>query len=126
VAELNYDAVGSTQPAATTWPERVAGYRRFERTACVGHGHARWDAVAYAVLRWQVKIRSGFTVEPVDGSLAVRNRSLTRPAGGAWGWAFPVLLLAQRHYRARYLRAFAAAGRPGTAAGGPPPFRAGC
>lgn len=32
-------------------------------------------------------------------------RSLTRPAPGPWRIAFPGLLLAQRRYRARYLRA---------------------
>ena len=31
-------------------------------------------------------------------------RSLTRPAPGAWRWAFPALLVAQRVYRRRYLR----------------------
>jgi hypothetical protein len=33
-------------------------------------------------------------------------RSLTRPAPGRWRPVFPLLLVAQRLYRRRYLRAF--------------------
>lgn len=42
-----------------------------------------------------------------DGSGSVRLvlRSLTRPAPGAWRMLFPVILVAQRWYRFRYLRA---------------------
>jgi uncharacterized protein (UPF0548 family) len=32
-------------------------------------------------------------------------RSLTRPARGRWRLAFPAILIAQRWYRFRYLRA---------------------
>jgi uncharacterized protein (UPF0548 family) len=169
VPEFNYDVVGDTRPAEARWAGEVVGYRRFERTVCVGRGTARWEAVADAVLRWQVKVRSGFRVAPVEGDLVARSgaryeltasfgpvtvrepvrvvtvvdqpdrcgfsygtlcghpvsgeeafvvhrspdgrvwltlRSLTRPADGGWRWAFPVLLVAQRVYRRRYLRAF--------------------
>lgn len=40
-----------------------------------------------------------------DGEVRLVLRSLTRPARGAWGLAFPALLVAQRWYRARYRRA---------------------
>jgi uncharacterized protein (UPF0548 family) len=40
-----------------------------------------------------------------DGAVWLTLRSLTRPARGVWGLAFPVLLIAQRLYRRRYLRA---------------------
>ncbi|WP_250006731.1 DUF1990 family protein [Actinoplanes sp. M2I2] len=39
-----------------------------------------------------------------DGLVWLTIRSLTRPAAGKWGWAFPALLVAQRVYRRRYLR----------------------
>lgn len=42
-----------------------------------------------------------------DGRVWLTIRSLTRPSSGAWRWAFPVLLIAQRYYRRRYLRALA-------------------
>ncbi|GAA0501514.1 hypothetical protein Ade02nite_93910 [Paractinoplanes deccanensis] len=160
---LTYDDVGATRPAEDPWLSRPAGYRSFERTVALGA--APWETVSEAVMQWQVKRRSGFTVlpaarategahylltahigplrirEPVrvvavvdrpdrrgfaygtehghpvsgeeafiahrtpDGRVWLTLRSLTRPAQGAWGWAFPVLLLAQRAYRRRYLRA---------------------
>ncbi|MRH93081.1 DUF1990 family protein [Nocardia sp. SYP-A9097] len=41
-----------------------------------------------------------------DGTVWLTLRSLTRPASKAsWRLAFPALLIAQRHYRRRYLRA---------------------
>jgi uncharacterized protein (UPF0548 family) len=115
VPGFSYDAVGQTRPAQEGWRERPAGYRRFERTVCVGRGSERWAAVAAAVLGWQLKIRSGFVVRPADGDVTARRsadgrvwltvRSLTRPADSGWRWVFPVLLIAQRFFRARYFRA---------------------
>jgi uncharacterized protein (UPF0548 family) len=167
-SELNYQVVGSTRPSEETWAQQPAGYRRYARTVCVGHGADRWEAVAEAVLDWQVKTRSGFAVEattgprrvqlgadykliakigpvtvcepvrvvdvvdqptrrgfaygtlfghPVSGEeafIAHRSldrrvwltlRSLTRASRGAWGLAFPALLVAQRYYRHRYMAA---------------------
>lgn len=40
-----------------------------------------------------------------SGSIRLVLRSLTRPSPGAWRMLFPVLLVAQRWYRFRYLRA---------------------
>ncbi|MFD3596193.1 DUF1990 family protein [Nocardia sp. NPDC058640] len=41
-----------------------------------------------------------------DGTVSLTLRSLTRPApAGPWRFAFPILLVAQRFYRRRYLRA---------------------
>ncbi|MFC9968158.1 DUF1990 family protein [Nocardia ignorata] len=41
-----------------------------------------------------------------DGTVEFTLRSLTRPAPtGFWRTIFPILLVAQRHYRRRYLRA---------------------
>lgn len=39
-----------------------------------------------------------------DGSVWLTIRSLTRPASGLWGAAYPVAFLAQRLYRRRYFR----------------------
>jgi uncharacterized protein (UPF0548 family) len=168
VLEFSYDAVGQTRPVQESWLERPAGYRSFERTVCLGQGDQRWKTTAAAVLAWQIKIRSGFTVEPAAGDvkacpgvkyelvarvgpLTVREpvrvvtvverpdrcgfsygtlaghpvsgeeafithrsrdgrvwltiRSLTRPADSGWRRVYPVLLIAQRFYRGRYLRA---------------------
>lgn len=41
-----------------------------------------------------------------SGSVRLTLRSLTRPASGRWRMLFPLLLIAQRWYRFRYLRAF--------------------
>ena len=43
-----------------------------------------------------------------DGGVWLTLRSLTRPSRGGWRLAFPVLLVAQRWYRHRYLRALRA------------------
>jgi len=200
---LNYGPAGATHPGDAVWSAVGEGYRRYERTVVIGHGDADWRAAADAVLRWEVKRRSGFSValrsgadessvaarpgadessitapsgadessitppsgvgervvegaeyritaawgplavrEPVrvvavvdtadrcgfaygtlpghpvsgeeafvvhraaDGTVALTLRSLTRPApDGPWRPAFPLLLLAQRHFRRRYLRA---------------------
>jgi uncharacterized protein (UPF0548 family) len=46
-----------------------------------------------------------------DGKVFLTLRSLTRPAPrGAWRVAFPALLIAQRFYRRRYLRALRGTG----------------
>jgi uncharacterized protein (UPF0548 family) len=41
-----------------------------------------------------------------EGTVSLTLRSLTRPAPGRWRPVFPLLLVAQRLYRRRYLRAF--------------------
>lgn len=40
-----------------------------------------------------------------DGRVWFTQRSLTRPGSGPWRLAFPIVLVAQRWYRARYVRA---------------------
>ena len=40
-----------------------------------------------------------------DGQVWLTLRSLTRASRDGWRWAFPVLLIAQRYYRRRYLGA---------------------
>ncbi|MFF7857899.1 DUF1990 family protein [Streptomyces sp. NPDC007904] len=167
---LTYGTPGATAPGAPLWPDVPPGFRRFEGTVPIGRGEETWTAARDAVLRWEVKRRSGFTVAPADGGatgareggryvitagfgrFAVREpvevvavvetgkrcgfaygtrqghpvsgeeafvvhrdddgrvfltlRSLTRAAPAApWRSLFPLLLLAQRCVRRRYLRA---------------------
>ena len=45
-----------------------------------------------------------------DGAVWLTLRSLTRPAPGPWRLAFPAILIAQRWYRFRYLRALRTGG----------------
>jgi uncharacterized protein (UPF0548 family) len=65
---LSYGPVGATRPGEQTWSTGAPGFRCFERTAVIGHGAARWAAAADAVLRWDVKRRSGFRVTPCGGA----------------------------------------------------------
>jgi uncharacterized protein (UPF0548 family) len=70
---------------------------------------------AYGTLDGQpVSDEEAFTVMRMVRS-RITLRSLTRPARGLWWWAFPMLLVAQRYYRRRYLRAL----RPGPEGRGP-------
>lgn len=70
--DLNYDVVGATQVSSPFWSARPVGYRRLERTVEIGTDD-RWASLSEAVLRWAVKTRSGFSVNPQSGeSLAVR------------------------------------------------------
>lgn len=165
--ESTYPPGPGTDPARVDWAGGPPGYRRLETTIRIGNGDRCWESSSAAVLAWQVKTRSGFTVpdgpasvtvgsrywlhahigpitvaEPVevlrtvrttsrtgfvygtldghpvageeafvvhrdaDGTVFLTLRSLTAPApAGGWSRLFPVLRLAQRLYRRRYLRA---------------------
>lgn len=54
-----------THPSLPTWPHTESGFRRSETTAVVGYGDAAWESAAEAVLRWEVKTQSGFSVDLV-------------------------------------------------------------
>lgn len=167
--QLTYEPAGFTAPGSPVWPDRLSGFRCFERTVPVSADEGDWEAVRAALLRWGVKTRSGFRVEreagddqplvggernwlvasigplrvrepvrvvdvvdesercgfaygtldghPVSGEEAFilhrdrsgavwfTLRSAVRPARNGWRFAFPLLLVAQRWYRHRYLRA---------------------
>lgn len=166
---FNYSAVGETSPGEVVWTNRPPRFRRYEATVRIGSGSADWKAVSSAVLGWEIKTRSGFTVEPSSerggrvrpgerhwvhgrfGPLAVREpvcvvavidehdargfsygtlsghpvsgeeafivrrlpdgdvsltvRSISAPGEGIWRVLYPAVLVAQRFYRRRYLRA---------------------
>ena len=155
--------MGATRPVDDAF-DRPEGYRRYERSARIGFGDDDFQRASEAVLRWEVKTRSGFSVlggapvegerlwitghlgplsiaEPAvvvavvqeqdraglaygtldghpisgeeaflvrrdaDGTVWFTLRSLSRRAPGAWGSAYPLILIAQRVFRRRYLRA---------------------
>ncbi|MFD7701531.1 DUF1990 family protein [Streptomyces caelestis] len=64
---LTYRPRGATAPQAPVWPASPPGFRRFEATVTIGRGEDVWNAAGEAVLRWEVKRRSGFAVAPADG-----------------------------------------------------------
>jgi uncharacterized protein (UPF0548 family) len=63
---FSYAPTGATRPDEEMWTQRPAGFRRYERTVVLGRGDALWEATSSALLRWGVKTRSGFTVEPAS------------------------------------------------------------
>jgi uncharacterized protein (UPF0548 family) len=168
---LSYQPVGAT---ISSNGFHATGFRTSQARARLGEGPERWAAACEAVLRWEVKTRSGFSVvggsgsegvgtrvsvgdrywlvarlvplrvrEPVQvvavideadrvgfaygtlvghpvsgeeafvverdrtGTVWIDIRALTRPAQGLWRFAYPCVLVAQRIYRRRYLRALA-------------------
>jgi uncharacterized protein (UPF0548 family) len=64
---LTYGPRGATAPRVPLWSASPPGFRRFERTVTIGRGEDVWNAAREAVLRWEVKRRSGFAVAPADG-----------------------------------------------------------
>ena len=94
---LSYAAVGATRVSDQVWNSRPDGYRSFERTTRIGHGHADWEAAAVAVLTWSVKTRSGFTVVagPADDLRAREGQDYTLVAAlGACTLREPVRVVA--------------------------------
>lgn len=45
------------------WPASDSTYRRSEASVMIGNGEAVWQRASEAVLRWEVKTASGFTVD---------------------------------------------------------------
>lgn len=68
---LTYTAVGATLHASAEH-ERQPGYRRYDRSVCLGHGPAHWEFASRSVLEWGIKTRSGFSVETESGVTALR------------------------------------------------------
>lgn len=71
---------GLTDPASPVWRDpSPTTHTRYERTAQIGVGHECWERAAPAVLRWEIKTRSGFRV--TDNSPVVAGRKVTVTAG---------------------------------------------
>lgn len=64
---LSYPARGATCPDIPLWPASPPGFRRYGTTVTIGHGEDTWREARDAVMRWDVKRRSGFSVAPADG-----------------------------------------------------------
>ncbi len=95
-----------TAPAEAVWNPEPGAHRAWQGSALVGRGDEVWQRAARDVLRWAVKTRSGFAV-PASGPVAMGERTVVTAgaSSGAWRAAFPLLLVAQRIARRRYLRA---------------------
>jgi uncharacterized protein (UPF0548 family) len=76
---LNYAPTGVTLDDPSWWLGDHAGFRTYERSARIG-GPERWADASDALMRWQVKTRSGFDV--VDGE----GRPATPVAVGDRRW----------------------------------------
>lgn len=71
-----------TRVGEPEWIERPGGYRAWEQAVRVGTGDAYWHAARLELLRWGVKTRSGFTVEPdAPVSVGARPVIIARPLG---------------------------------------------
>lgn len=78
-----YDGEPSlTRVAEGVWLDSVAGFRAWEHSAIIGVGEAFWNWASEEVLRWGIKTRSGFTVDPpVRVSVHDRPIITARPFG---------------------------------------------
>ena len=84
---VTYDAVGATEVGSAAWSTPAAGYRRVERSVVVGHGDADWQRCCDAILRWTVKTRSGFAVQPLTGTdVRARRGADYRVTPRGLGW----------------------------------------
>lgn len=96
-AGLDYTLVAQLGPLRIREPVRVVVVID-QATRCgfaygTRHGHPVSGEEAFIVTRRN------------DGSVWLTLRSLTRPSNGRWRTLFPLILVAQRWYRFRYMRA---------------------
>ena len=114
---------GFTVEAADGTGRRVAEGRDFRLTAHLGPVAVREPVRVVAVVERRdrcgfaygtlpghpVSGEEAFVVSRDDDAVRLTLRSLTRPGAGPWRPLFPALLVAQRLYRRRYVRALVAA-----------------
>ncbi len=56
---------GATDPHGKIWASPpTSGYRHFEQQVRLGAGDEYWESTSAALLRWGIKTRSGFSVDP--------------------------------------------------------------
>lgn len=55
-----------TRISEKLWNPEPGRYRVWQRQAYLGSGEAFWGQAAVALLRWEVKTRSGFRISPQD------------------------------------------------------------
>ena len=96
-AGANYWLVASLGPFAVREPARIVAV--VDEPARCGFAYGTLDG-------HPVSGEESFVVHRTpDGVVWLTLRSLTSPAPGGWRLAFPAILVAQRWYRFRYLRA---------------------
>lgn len=101
-----------TDVGEAVWVRPSPGFRRFERTVVIGHGDDCWNRATHDVLRWVVKTRSGFSVEPAESHLVREGAELTLIARvGPLRIREPIRVVAVVQEAARY--GFAYGTRPG-------------
>jgi uncharacterized protein (UPF0548 family) len=71
-APLTYGCPGATRPGQEVWDGTPQRFRRHEAVTVLGRGERVWRTAAEAVLRWEVKTRSGFTLAPQDPATVPR------------------------------------------------------
>lgn len=51
-----------TEPGSPVWDQSPPKFRRHQSTSVIGRGDELWQSATEALLRWEVKTRSGFDV----------------------------------------------------------------
>ncbi|MGX1748077.1 DUF1990 family protein [Glutamicibacter protophormiae] len=65
------------------WNPEPGGYRAWRRQTYLGSGDAFWEQSAAALLRWEVKTRSGFRISPQDKVRSGARPQIIVPVGPA-------------------------------------------
>ncbi|BDZ52205.1 hypothetical protein GCM10025867_44460 [Frondihabitans sucicola] len=71
-----------TSPELGVWPATNRRFRRSEVSAVIGSGDEAWRRATDGVLRWEVKTRSGFTVDDDARVEAGRRLRITAAVAG--------------------------------------------
>lgn len=98
VTGLTYALPGRTRPSEIAWAgdsrtETVDGFRLLTTRVCIGAGEACWTRASTDVLRWAVKTRSGFAVDPPE-PVELGRRYRIRARIGPFGVTEPVEVVA--------------------------------
>jgi len=65
--ELSYSLVGATLDGQGWQNAAARQIRTHEQSVRIGNGDAHWEFASESILKWGIKRRSGFTVEPGRG-----------------------------------------------------------
>lgn len=70
-----------TRISEKLWNPEPGRYRVWQRQAYLGSGEAFWGQAAVALLRWEVKTRSGFRISPQDKVRSGAQPQIIVPVG---------------------------------------------
>ncbi|GAA3304884.1 DUF1990 family protein [Glutamicibacter nicotianae] len=70
-----------TRISEKLWNPEPGRYRVWQRQAYLGSGEAFWGQAAVALLRWEVKTRSGFRISPQDKVRSGAKPQIIVPVG---------------------------------------------